>query len=319
MADSNTLSDPPSGLASATGSVGDAVGFLQALRKAVTATSELIKSVSDLLPNETRSIVVEMDNLTSRTLTKIGDNFAHGGFGQSLPKLAIAPFTNDVFTVESDGIATGVSGSCTYRAEGVGDFLVGFDNPFIGSNAVNANASPEVNAQIGALGEKSDGNHNHARFAVVEKTAPIPGGQTGWSACSKCSGMYFSGFPQKGVCPKDKLQHDQTNSFQYVMVFNSRPSGHVQTGWSACSKCLGMHFSGFLQKGVCPKDQQQHEQTNSFEYVQLFNVDPVDHLQLEWRSCRKCQGLFFGPFGGPCPAGGLHDATGSFNYGLRFS
>jgi hypothetical protein len=197
MANSNTLSNPPSGLASATGSVGDAVAFLQVLGEAVTATSDLIKSVSDLLPNETRSIVVEMDNLTSRTLTKIADNFADGGFGQSLPKLEIAPFTSDVFSVESNGFATGVSGSCTYRAEGVGDFLVGFDNPFLGSNAVNASASPEVNAQIGPLGEKTDGNHNHARFGVVEKTAPIPGGQNGWSACSKCSGMHFSGFPQR--------------------------------------------------------------------------------------------------------------------------
>ena len=176
--------------------------------------SDLIKAVSDLLPNETRSIVVEINNVTSHPITKVGDNFAHGGFGSSLPKLQIAPFTTDVFAVESSGFATGVEGSCTYRVEGVGDFLVGFDNPFVGSNSVNANANPTFNAQIAVLGEKSDGNHNHARFAVVEKTAPIPGGQGGFSACSKCSGMHFSGFPGKGVCPKGG-QHEQVGSFNY--------------------------------------------------------------------------------------------------------
>src|SRR6516165_10766443 len=160
MASTNPLSDSPGGLSDATNTTGDAAQFLKALVDAVNGVSDLIGRVSALVPNETRSIVVEVDNATSHPLTKIADNFAHGGFGPSVPKGQIAPFTADVFSVESGGIATGVSGSCTYRAEGVGDFLVGFDNPFIGNNSVNANASPEVNAQISVLGEKSDGNHN---------------------------------------------------------------------------------------------------------------------------------------------------------------
>lgn len=36
--------------------------------------------------------------------------------------------------------------------------------------------------------------------------------------------------------------------------------------------------------------------------------------QADWRSCSKCQSLFFGPFGGICPTGGSHDASGSFDY-----
>jgi hypothetical protein len=31
--------------------------------------------------------------------------------------------------------------------------------------------------------------------------------------------------------------------------------------------------------------------------------DKTAKRQREWRSCRKCQGLFFGPFGGRCPVG----------------
>jgi hypothetical protein len=198
--DFNRLSDSPD-LSGVPGAAGDAKQFLDALVGVVKATSSLIQSVSDLLPNETRSIVIEINNETSHPLIKTADNFAHGGFGPTLPKQRIPPFANDVFSVESSGIATGISGSCTYNAEGVGDFLVGFDNPFVGSNAVNANASPTVQAQISIIGEKSDGNHNHARFSIIENGPPTPGAQGEWRACKKCSGMFFSGFPEKGACP----------------------------------------------------------------------------------------------------------------------
>jgi hypothetical protein len=47
-------------------------------------------------------------------------------------------------------------------------------------------------------------------------------------------------------------------------------------------------------------------------------LDKTAKRQLDWRACRKCQGLFFGPFAGRCPAGDAHDPAGSFNYGLEF-
>ena len=93
---------------------------------------------------------------------------------------------------------------------------------------------------------------------------------------------------------------------------------HGQDGWRSCPKCQGLHFAGFPDfKGICPGGGQ-HEQTGSFAYVLAHDVALVDHVQVEWRSCRKCQGLFYGPFGGVCPAGGAHDATGSFNYDVSF-
>jgi hypothetical protein len=40
-------------------------------------------------------------------------------------------------------------------------------------------------------------------------------------------------------------------------------------------------------------------------------------LQLDWRWCHKCQGLYLGGNPGPvCPAGGSHENVGSGNYGL---
>src|SRR6266516_3027246 len=91
----------------------------------------------------------------------------------------------------------------------------------------------------------------------------------------------------------------------------------IQDGWASCPKCQGMHFAGLPFKGVCPASGQ-HEQTNSFAYAMLFDLPPTPNVQSDFRSCKKCLGLFFGPFGGECPADGQkHDAQNSFNYGMR--
>lgn len=50
--------------------------------------------------------------------------------------------------------------------------------------------------------------------------------------------------------------------------------------------------------------------------LRLFDVQTK--RQPDWRSCRKCQGLFYGPFAGVCPVGEAHDAGGSFNYEVLF-
>lgn len=46
----------------------------------------------------------------------------------------------------------------------------------------------------------------------------------------------------------------------------------------------------------------------------------VQEVQHGWRSCSKCQSLFFGPFKdrSHCPQGGTHDDAGSFNYFAAF-
>jgi hypothetical protein len=247
-------------------------------------------------------------------MTKIADNFGSGGF-DTLPNPTLQPFSSNVFSTKSGGVATGVSGSVTYAVDGIGQFLIGFDNPFIGSNAVNVNADPAIDNVMQILGEKTDGNHNQARFAILQKNPAK--GQSEWRACPKCQGLFFG--PFGGVCPAGTAGggHDISKSFNYLMIFDSSTSSQTQTGWRACPKCQGMHFAGFPQKGVCPAGGS-HDETNSLEYATMFNVPQSDGVQLGWSSCKKCQGLFFQAFGGVCPTGGAHDGTRSFNYGLRF-
>ncbi|MET7303946.1 hypothetical protein [Embleya sp. NPDC005575] len=140
-------------------------------------------------------------------------------------------------------------------------------------------------------------------------------GQHGWASCSKCQGLHFAGFHEfKGVCPAGG-QHEQTGSFAYEIDFDVPEEANVQHGWASCSKCQGLHFAGFHDfKGVCPAGGQ-HEQTGSFAYALRFDIPPPPDSQSEWRSCPKCQGLFFGHFQGKCPVdGGPHSAENSFNY-----
>lgn len=138
--------------------------------------------------------------------------------------------------------------------------------------------------------------------------------QSGWRSCPKCQGMFYAGFPGKGVCPAGG-QHNQDNSFAYGMEFDSPGSDTDQTAWAACAKCQGMFFAGFPQKGVCPAGGE-HDQTNSFAYEMLHDLS-APNTQSEFRSCAKCQGLFYGPLKGVCPAGGEHSQEGSFNYAVR--
>jgi|SRR5215469_8083037 len=312
MANTNLLDDPlPTGL-SGGDDLSKATAEVEELSKFVQATSDLIDKVSSVLPNETRSILVEVDNLTPFPMTKIADNFGSGGF-DTLPNITLSPYSSNVFSAKSGGLATGVSGSVSYSVEGIGQFLIGFDNPFLGSNAVNVTADPTVDAVTQILGEKTDGNHNQARFAILQKSTPAKG-QSDWRACPKCQGLFFG--PFGGVCPAGG-GHDTSKSFNYLMIFDSSPSSQMQTGWRACPKCQGMYFAGLPQQGVCPAGGS-HDGANSFEYEVMFNVPPSDGTQQNWNSCKKCQELFFQPFGGVCPSGGAHDGTGSFNYSLRF-
>src|SRR5215469_14307176 len=107
MATTNELQDQlPTGMSGAVGDLATATAAVNVLNQFVQATSDFIGKVSDLLPNETRSVVVEIDNVTPFTMTKTGDNFSSGGLGQTLPRITLPPFSSDVFSAESGGLAT---------------------------------------------------------------------------------------------------------------------------------------------------------------------------------------------------------------------
>jgi hypothetical protein len=76
---------------------------LNTLADTVRAAGALIEAVSAQVPDETRSVVVDIVNRSSRSLTIGRDGFDYGGFGPVLPAAVIPPFHSDLFTVVSIG------------------------------------------------------------------------------------------------------------------------------------------------------------------------------------------------------------------------
>jgi hypothetical protein len=76
---------------------------LNTLADTVRATCTLIEAVSAQVPDQTRSVVVNIVNLSSRSLTIGRDGFDYGGFGPVLPAAVIPPFHSDMFTMVSIG------------------------------------------------------------------------------------------------------------------------------------------------------------------------------------------------------------------------
>ena len=265
MTESNLLPTEISGLPAALGTVASTV----------SAAGTVIKAVSDLLPDETRSLVVEVVNLSSRALVKGTDDFAHGGLGPTLPRGLVPAFQTDVFSVESDGIATGVEGWVTYAAEGAADFTVHFDNPFLGSNSQSVQSNTDE--QLSILGDISGGNHAHARFSVIDRSAPFPGAQAGWQSCPRCQALHFAGLPAPGACPAGG-RHDGDGSFAYLVLYDAHPAAHVQVGWRSCPRCRGLYFAALPQPGRCPAGGE-HEATGSFDYALELDSSPGSSTQ----------------------------------------
>lgn len=94
-----------------------------------------------------------------------------------------------------------------------------------------------------------------------------------------------------------------------------------QAGWRFCAKCELLYYDGFPAfKGVCPAGGP-HELQESFDYHLAHDAPSAQGTpeQSNWRFCAKCAALFydgFSTFKGRCPAGGLHEQQGSFDYQL---
>jgi hypothetical protein len=74
-------------------------------------------------------------NMTSRSLTKIGDHLDHGEFTEPFfPPQTIVPDQRGEWRAESAGILTGTEGSVDYQVEGRGDRIhLSWDNPTVGN------------------------------------------------------------------------------------------------------------------------------------------------------------------------------------------
>jgi hypothetical protein len=107
----------------------------------------------------------QVDNLLTLKTT----DFASGGLEPSvLPAPVVGPFSQTVFGVKSTGIAMGVVGSVTYESDGIDMLLCGFNNPFVGSDAVNVTLTGSLAPALSCRAVISSGNHAAANFVLFD-------------------------------------------------------------------------------------------------------------------------------------------------------
>jgi hypothetical protein len=85
-----------------------------------------------------------------------------------LPAPVVAPFSQTVFGVKSTGIAMGVAGTVTYESDGIDLLLCGFNNPFVGGNAVNVTLTGSLALTLGCGAVIGRGNHAAANFVLFD-------------------------------------------------------------------------------------------------------------------------------------------------------
>ncbi|HNN98147.1 MAG TPA: hypothetical protein PKI03_38045 [Pseudomonadota bacterium] len=165
---------------------------------------------------------------------------------------------------------------------------------------------PDLMAQIEAL---------QAQVAALKAVRDF-NMQDGWRWCNKCRTLVHSGIP--GICATDQRPHTYVGSSNYC-VQHTRTNNAGQAGWRWCDQCSSLFFGRNATGGRCPRGGEHNRNAASLPYfVSPENVSRNFCGQNEWRWCRLCESLFFGPHAGEsaCAAGGRHDATGSSDYVL---
>ena len=145
-------------------------GDLKLADDLVNAGQDVVDKIASFIPPKTRGIVIQISNMTGLTLSLKTTDFSSGGLEPLvLPAPVIGPFSQTVFGVKSASMATGVLGNLTYESDGIDALLCSFNNPLIGSNAVNATLSGSRASTHSCRAVIGSGNHPAANFVLFDK------------------------------------------------------------------------------------------------------------------------------------------------------
>jgi len=99
-----------------------------------------------------------------------------------------------------------------------------------------------------------------------------PHGQSEWSWCHKCQGLFYGPQVAGSRCPSGDA-HDGAGSGDYTLDAEADDTpASQQRGWRWCSKCQGLFYAG-NNAGVCPAGDG-HDGSGSGSYVVTLG-DPV--------------------------------------------
>ncbi|HUO72571.1 MAG TPA: hypothetical protein VMU39_17515 [Solirubrobacteraceae bacterium] len=276
-----------------------------------------------------RSTEVTLDNTTQFNLFLQNTTLVHGEWTSQPPDI-IGNF--GTWRSESDGVLTGTEGFASYAIHDPDDVEIGvlqvhWDNPFAGANSYDQSVSPQGGAEgfsLFHLGGK--GNDASVTFRLFKgdckinqdtgeiscsaaQPLTVSGTQSAWRFCAKCHGLFFDGFPAKGVCPGGGGH--AAAGLTFLLLHDVPPRQGYEIGFHFCEKCSLMFrpATGLGpapgDPGVCPKGSGHNAQ--GFRFVlQLSN--PGGQGQDDWARCGKCKAIFWDGEAdkGRCAAGGAH-------------
>jgi hypothetical protein len=299
----------------------------------IKAVAQAIQIVGDLINDAERSVVLELNNTSTRRPVLQEVNSEHGGFRTPLPPDSINPLSTVLFAHASEGFLTGTEGWVKFRIDDEGtSFHLQWVNPFVGENESSCrvegtHADWDVTHSFTGGGNKAA----HQRFLLGERAAFGPR-QSDWRICGKCKVLFFA--LDQGVCPANAIDtgavdgsgnpvliqgaHEAAGDTFQLSFGISGPSR--EAGWRKCGQCKELFYNGNITKGACPgrplagmhvSSIGHVVDTNSPDFLLVFGIPPRPGQQNDWRVCKECLGLFFLPQNadGDCPAGGIHDPT----------
>ena len=144
--------------------------------------------------------------------------------------------------------------------------------------------------------------------------------QDQWHWCNSCGTLAWNGdgrFDQVNCSC-----HSTEGSGDYVIDHTVNPGGTCQGDWKWCCRCLKLVYTGPGQEGNECAAGGPHDHTGSGEYFLFHTADPGQGpSQNEWKWCKKCSTLNYEPTaaGKACPAGDIHDFSGSGDYFIKHS
>jgi len=146
------------------------------LAKDAGSVGQTIKGWLDLWDkiNTTRQITMDVRNLTDARLTRLGEFFAHGNYGDPPASDHIDPMTAQLFLVGTvgGGVLTGVEGRIGWQVENADASMVAiFDNPWIGSNSGGTLTEGSAAGQYKFRATVGGGNHAHFIYEFMKNGA----------------------------------------------------------------------------------------------------------------------------------------------------
>lgn len=132
-------------------------------------------------------------------------------------------------------------------------------------------------------------------------------GETDWTRCKKCDGVYRNGAPEN-VCPNGGDHEDSGVGMK--MLVSAPPNVAGQSEWKRCRHCGLLFFGSNESNSRCPLTRP-HDGAGSADYrLALENASSPGQLQKDWRVCLKCGSVYFagaGHAGGGCPVGAAYE------------